>query len=147
MSTFEKPQSPIYSKSNDAYIYPLTTADQVIMEDGSRLNTKLEDIKTGMTMELLWENASPTSEFAKQDVFLDIKASDMIMIISLASTTNLYGIDTICDGNLLIHADGVKRSVDKYDGKLSFSDAYIGSNVNNAQFIPHKIFLIKGVSA
>lgn len=31
-----KPQSPL--KNNDDYIYPLTTADQVIMEDGSRLN-------------------------------------------------------------------------------------------------------------
>lgn len=39
MPTYEKPQSPIYSKTNDAYLYPLTTVDQVIMEDGSRLNS------------------------------------------------------------------------------------------------------------
>ena len=33
-----KPQSPLQHKSGD-YFYPLTTADQVVMDDGSRLNT------------------------------------------------------------------------------------------------------------
>jgi hypothetical protein len=33
-----KPQSPLRHKSGD-YFYPLTTADQVVMDDGSRLNT------------------------------------------------------------------------------------------------------------
>ena len=45
-SAKEKPQSPLYSTSNDTYIYPLTTADQVIMPDGSRLN-KLATPKAG----------------------------------------------------------------------------------------------------
>lgn len=35
-----KPQSPLQHKDGD-YFYPLTTADQVIMEDGSRLNSVL----------------------------------------------------------------------------------------------------------
>jgi hypothetical protein len=35
-----KPQSPLQHKDGD-YFYPLTTADQVIMEDGSRLNTSI----------------------------------------------------------------------------------------------------------
>lgn len=39
MSTYLKPQSPLYHKTEDAYFYPLTTVDQVILEDGSRLNT------------------------------------------------------------------------------------------------------------
>ena len=38
MSEYLKPQSPLYHKAEDAYFYPLTTADQVIMEDGSRLS-------------------------------------------------------------------------------------------------------------
>lgn len=41
MSEYLKPQSPIKYKKDDAYIYPLTTADQVIMDDGSRLSGKL----------------------------------------------------------------------------------------------------------
>lgn len=36
MSNYVKPQSPIYNNKTDTYIYPLTTADQVIMPDGSR---------------------------------------------------------------------------------------------------------------
>lgn len=38
-----KPQSPIKDKDGD-YLYPLTTVDQVIMEDGSRLNAVLNDM-------------------------------------------------------------------------------------------------------
>lgn len=37
MSEFLKPQSPLQHKDG-AYIYPLTTSDQVIMDDGSRLS-------------------------------------------------------------------------------------------------------------
>lgn len=36
MSNYVKPQSPIYNRKTDTYIYPLTTADQIIMPDGSR---------------------------------------------------------------------------------------------------------------
>ena len=43
MSEFLKPQSPL--RKGEAYIYPLTTADQVILENNSRLNAALEDIK------------------------------------------------------------------------------------------------------
>lgn len=35
-----KPQSPLKHKDGD-YFYPLTTADQIIMEDGSRLSATL----------------------------------------------------------------------------------------------------------
>lgn len=33
MSLPEKPQSPLYHKKEDAYFYPLTTADQVLVDD------------------------------------------------------------------------------------------------------------------
>ena len=39
-----KPQSPLYHKTEDAYFYPLTTADQVIMEDGNRLNVAIDSL-------------------------------------------------------------------------------------------------------
>lgn len=39
--TYLKPQSPLQDKKSGNYFYPLTTVDQVIMEDGSRLNSKL----------------------------------------------------------------------------------------------------------
>ena len=42
MSEFLKPQSPLQHKDG-AYIYPLTTADQIIMDDGSRLSASRAD--------------------------------------------------------------------------------------------------------
>lgn len=45
MSDFLKPQSPMKHSTSDEYFYPLTTVDQVIMPDGSRLNANLEDIE------------------------------------------------------------------------------------------------------
>ena len=44
MSEFLKPQTPIKYKKDGAYIYPLTTADQVILEDNNRLNFALENL-------------------------------------------------------------------------------------------------------
>lgn len=41
-----KPQSPIKDRDGD-YIYPLTTVDQVIMPDGSRLNNLLDGSSAG----------------------------------------------------------------------------------------------------
>ena len=43
MSEFLKPQSPLKHKDG-AFFYPLTTEDQVIMEDGRRLNVAIADI-------------------------------------------------------------------------------------------------------
>ena len=37
MANYLKPQSPL--QKGEDYVYPLTTADQVIMNDGTRLNT------------------------------------------------------------------------------------------------------------
>lgn len=45
MSEFLKPQSPLQHKDG-AYIYPLTTADQVILENGNRLNAALNDMSS-----------------------------------------------------------------------------------------------------
>lgn len=44
-----KPQSPIKDKDGD-YIYPLTTIDQVVMEDGQRLNTIINDMSNNASI-------------------------------------------------------------------------------------------------
>ena len=43
MSEFLKPQSPLQHRDG-AYIYPLTTTDQVILEDNTRLNATLDKV-------------------------------------------------------------------------------------------------------
>lgn len=39
-----EPQNPLYHKEKDAYFYPLTSENQVVMNDGRRLNAALEDV-------------------------------------------------------------------------------------------------------
>lgn len=39
---YVKPQSPLRDKKSGDYFYPLTTVDQVIMDDDTRLNVALD---------------------------------------------------------------------------------------------------------
>ena len=55
-SAKEKPQSPLYSTSNDTHFYPLTTADQVILDDGNRLD---DEISKYLTVKLEGEAVEP----------------------------------------------------------------------------------------
>lgn len=97
MSEYLKPQSPLYHKKEDAYFYPLTTADQVIMPDGSRLSAQtlplgVEYGGTGAT----------TIEDARENLGLGTVATENIVPISKGGT----GATTIADAhkNLNIRA-------------------------------------------
>lgn len=97
-----KPQSPLRENSSGDYFYPLTTADQVIMEDGSRLNGYLseqynvvsETIDTinnsKISMELIWENADTSSIFEGQTVSLASAANYDTFLIEF--TSNHYPV-------------------------------------------------------
>lgn len=128
MSEFVKPQSPLYSKENDAYFYPLTTVDQVVMEDGTRLNTKIDEISNitpesigALSMELVWENASPMSNFAAQTIALGVINGDRITINFEASTINNmpYSVDIDISNTVVTHTAFHVRFVDE-DGTSSF---------------------------
>lgn len=97
--TYKKPQSPIMNGTDG--IYPLTTADQIIRADGSRLeqngkvvaddSAKLGGkpaetyaLKTEIEKEVLWENAAPNSAFDEQTVTFDWKNYEYCMIYFLA---------------------------------------------------------------
>ena len=62
MSTYLKPQSPI--KFEDNFIYPLTTADQVITSTGERLNSLFKKtIKESATLEVAnWSDTLPYTQ-------------------------------------------------------------------------------------
>ena len=101
--TYKKPQSPIMNGTDG--IYPLTTADQIIKADGSRLeqggkimaddSAKLggkpaaayalkTDVEKMYSTEVLWENAAPNSAFDEQTVSFDWKGYNYCMIYFLA---------------------------------------------------------------
>lgn len=58
-----KPQSPLQHKDGD-YFYPLTTVDQVVMEDGSRLNSVFKHtVKTNATLLVSnWTDEAPYTQ-------------------------------------------------------------------------------------
>lgn len=190
-----KPLSPI--KSGEDFIYPLTSYDQIIMEDGSRwdgtivgfntvkvdledaeegtpaltnadmlgnrlaeeyaLKSEVEGLTGGIQMELLWENASSTSEFAAQTVALDLSAYQFVGIFFRWTVTSEFA-----DQPLAIQAKGtgmryiggvgagsnVSRRIDDInDVGIVFGPSFSGTTSEIAStMIPISIYGIKGVS-
>ena len=149
-----KPQSPLQDKSSGDYFYPLTTADQVIMEDGSRLNNL-----GAMSMELLWENASPYSDFTPQTINLNLSGYKEVLLLgrNVVSTQVLVGMSGYLQR---INADSSKyyefttKPFDVSNTGITFKDTFQiylnGSNgfdivVSNGLIQPVKIYGIKGV--
>lgn len=66
MSSYLKPQSPLYHKAEDAYFYPLTTADQVIMPDGSRLSAATMTSENETSNAVLYVEQNLTEEQKEQ---------------------------------------------------------------------------------
>lgn len=156
MSNFVKPQSPIYNKSTDTYIYPLTTSDQVIMPDGSRFDA--ENIG-GMKMELLWENASPTSEFAAQTISLDLSNYDAIDLYyrtytSFDMNTGYYRCPVGKNQRATTSSEFIYiRDCNTTIHGVTFRDAEYVATYGSANYttynsilIPIKIYGIKGVN-
>ena len=108
------------------------------------------------SMTLLWENASPTSDFAEQTLAIDWTPYDFLRVESNNDVT-----DVACKGNtcrLFLpnpYQDGVfafaARPVYCTDGGLYFGDARYGSSnsgfdktsVQNQRLIPLRIYGIK----
>ena len=115
----------------------------------------------GVTMELLWENASPTSDFEGQDVALDLSEYDGVFIIfDLTGSNNyrpspmfVFEKDTGKFYNNFAEA-GYKlaqRNAAVYSNKVTFGNASsmntYGSqgSTNNKLIKPVYIYGIKGV--
>lgn len=107
-----------------------------------------------LTMELLWENASPTSAFAAQTIALDLAAFAGVFITyrnqtggSVYNTTGFVGKG---DGFALIYVPSVSSSVAvtrKGTVNANGVEFLANSNDNNNYHIPLKIYGIKGAIA
>lgn len=87
MSEYLKPQSPLYHKEKDAYFYPLTTADQIIMEDGNRLNTVFKStVRKSVT--LLADNWSADAPYTQIITVTDVNFDDLNVDIHVTYTGN-----------------------------------------------------------
>ena len=114
-------------------------------------------LKEIATLDLLWTNASPTSEFASQSIqfqhvnykFLYFEFVQYAGInrycFYLMQNSNLSAvIDTIAYSNLTIYI----RGMSVLSNGVSFSDAYVSPSygtyaTNNAVLIPHRIYGVK----
>lgn len=154
MSEFLKPQSPLQHKDG-AYVYPLTTADQVILEDNTRLNAVLDNINDKIdnidfdNIEGL-ENLVYASEGNQEDATatidadtLDGKTEDMLSVAKAVNADKLndklpsyYAPATkLTPRNLLDNSDF--RNPVNQRGQTSYSNGYTidrwkstNSNVN-----------------
>ena len=81
---FIKPQSPIKDFNTGDYIYPLTTADQVVMPDGSRLNSVFKHtVKKEVTLLASdWSGAAPYIQTITVDEYVDDLQVDANIIYS-----------------------------------------------------------------
>ena len=209
MANYLKPHSPLQHKDGD-YFYPLTTVDQIITDNDTRLNAELISIdlkdsvesdkivlgtqaipisiqeggtnannaaeareNLGITpenigaisMELLWENASPSSDFAAQTIALDLSQIDVVKVVYKVMTTsdNEYTFEAsvnrsatiinfvnasfssttqVSSRDLTINPDGIifKDSLNK---QITSSSA---ASTSNSRIIPIKIYGVKGVT-
>ena len=107
-----KPQTPLQHKDGD-YFYPLTTVDQIVMEDGSRLNSVFKHtVKTNATLLASnWSNEAPYT----QTITLD------------------DNIDTDLNVDVNIAYSGVKETDDVLN-KAASCLTYIKKNINSIVF-------------
>ena len=124
-----------------------------------------DDVNGKLSMELIWENASPNSEFATQTVYINsiesthaliefrVSANNanfvMCVIAKVGKQTELIRITpTEANSKFII----MTRYATVNSDKIVFGDAWSGTavntpSVNNAYCVPTKIYIIKGVSA
>lgn len=115
---------------------------------------------TGLSMTLLWVNASPTSAFAAQTISLDLNGYDMIEIVSDGNVfsysisdktvplTVIYEAGTA--GNVYIASRNVtitQTSIVFGGGAYKFFNTPTTGNADNKRMVPTKIYGIKGVTA
>lgn len=143
--------------STDIYI----GAEAPTGEDLPKLWIDPSENRTPVYMEKLWENASPTSEFAAQTISLTLTGYDLIKVffsysdsdsavmsvVELKNVTNQQCVGTVWDTAASYFA---RRYVKRTSSGLQFYAASAGSagttfSTNNYMCIPIAIYGIKGV--
>lgn len=121
----------------------------------------------GLSMKLLWQNASPTSAFAAQTISLDLSGDSKIIIeFNSDSSSGVKDIQTIINpvvvgkGGVGIRFGGVQdnylgsihfRYYQVTNNSITFNNSYYQSwtgttaTLNNNFVIPYRVYVIKGV--
>ena len=127
----------------------------------------LANIPTGMQMEQLWENASPSSEFAAQTIALDLSDYQSFIIVLRGYATSSAYFSTFVEmgtgmTNILVSTQNVaaanakisfgQRNVTINSTGFTFNDACskgpdgTSATTSNKYNVPYRIYGIKGVN-
>lgn len=132
IDTYLKPQSPLYHSKEDAYFYPVTTVDQVIMTDGSKLDVKLNDLSEKVrkkadteTFKVVlhasgWSESEPFEQIGQvvgllstDYPFVDVDLSEVENAQSVIDGWGLVGRVTVnSDDSIIAYCYGEKPVVD-----------------------------------
>jgi hypothetical protein len=116
------------------------------------------DLEKKLSLEMVWQNASPTSEFVGQDVSLPVTLNEKDVVIvegweDYECATVCYTMGTVGKQSrmMLIANNRQLRGFSVTTTSIKFNDAkegQLGTTVttNNKAAIPNRIFLLKGVS-
>ena len=112
-------------------------------------------LDTGLSMTLLWENASPNSAFAGQTINLDLSGYDHALIEFCLNpiawqikTSAWYRVDagesivSVADGNPYTYLRGVTVNTNN----VTFGTGRLGNTENNNNLVPLRIYGLKGVT-
>lgn len=103
---------------------------------------------SAFTIDLLWTNGSPSSNFAAQTLAIDFTGYDLILVDCCASTANTtkrssivtdYGC-SFCGNN---GTSVISRDMHFDSTGLVITDGYLNAAVHNEVFIPYKVYGIK----
>lgn len=137
----------------------------------SYINSRIEDIDASvdlaidnaianaghMEMELLWENASPTSEFAAQTITVDLSQYTHYEVLCLVTNATYKdsiissGIIPVNKGALISYGWGDvntvahRRITESTLNSITFGGASYNKTAGNSYVIPQAIYGIKGV--
>lgn len=113
----------------------------------------------GLRMDLLWENASPTSEFAAQTIELNLSGAAFAVIISrIVDESGIHVVDVIqanigsksiiTYGNDVTYVFSRNYSISE-NGDIKVSDCAQNATATtqNKRLVPYQIYGIKGVTS
>lgn len=125
-----------------------------------------ETICGAVSMELLWENASPSSEFAAQDIPLDLSAYTHILVEFVGAISGMIvrkGFTAYCNHMNVTSTSSNKIVIEMRRRTMNFNDSAVGVSdcnatmytttsakfsdmtTNNASAKPFRIYGLKGV--
>ena len=148
-------------KSKDGSTFYLDLSNNTLKGDFTELSVDGEPVATGVCtkIELLWENASPSSEFSTQDIKVNIAEYDGIEILFdafngfrtsrrgywMPGSENINLIATESDWSLG-YGYFVSRRAGVTANNVNFGTCYASNNTaKNGRMIPLAIYGIKGV--